>query len=75
MFGNGCGGDSCLWIIILIILICCCCGNDNGRNSMSCCCDYVPHIPDCSGFAEGAANALPSASAPTKRRCRYGLLW
>ena len=28
-FGNGFGGDNCLWIIILIILIFCCCGNNN----------------------------------------------
>ena len=36
-FGNGCGGNSCLWIIILIILFCCCGNNDNGRSGDSGC--------------------------------------
>ena len=43
-FGNGCGGDSCLWILILIILIFCCCGNNNGCGcgcNNGCGCQYI----------------------------------
>lgn len=31
--GDGCGNDSCLWIIIIIIVLCCCCGGFGGAGS------------------------------------------
>ena len=38
-FGNnGCGGNSCLWIILILIIICCCCGGSGAYNSGSCGC-------------------------------------